>query len=87
MALADRRYTGERCDLAIRMRWLTVAVGVAGLALAIYLAVGGVIGSEFLPHLDEGALWVRGTLAPSTGPTEGIRLSNQAGSCSAPGPK
>ena len=30
------------------------------------------IGSEFLPHLDEGAIWVRGTLAPSTGPTEGI---------------
>jgi cobalt-zinc-cadmium resistance protein CzcA len=28
--------------------------------------------------LDEGALWVRGTLAPSTGPTEGIRVSNQA---------
>src|SRR5208282_2112241 len=27
---------------------------------------------------DEGALWVRGTLAPSTGQTEGIRLSNQA---------
>jgi cobalt-zinc-cadmium resistance protein CzcA len=38
----------------------------------------GVIGSEFLPHLDEGSLWVRGTLAPSTGPTEGIRLANQA---------
>jgi len=31
-----------------------------------------------LPHLDEGALWVRGTLAPSTGPNEGIRVSNQA---------
>ncbi len=30
------------------------------------------IGSEFLPHLDEGAIWARGTLAPSTGPTEGI---------------
>jgi cobalt-zinc-cadmium resistance protein CzcA len=38
----------------------------------------GVIGSEFLPHLDEGALWVRGTLAPSTGPNEGIRVANQA---------
>ncbi|MGA9104645.1 MAG: efflux RND transporter permease subunit [Bryobacteraceae bacterium] len=63
---------------AIRMRFLTVAGGVASLCLAIYLTVGGVIGSEFLPHLDEGALWVRGTLAPSTGPTEGIRLSNQA---------
>ena len=45
---------------------------------AIYLAVGGVIGSEFLPHLDEGSLWVRGTLAPSTGPSEGIRVANQA---------
>ena len=33
--------------------------------------------SEFLPHLDEGALWVRGTLAPSTGPTEGIRVADQ----------
>ncbi len=44
----------------------------------IYLAVGGAIGSEFLPHLDEGALWVRGTLAPSTGPSEGIRVANQA---------
>jgi cobalt-zinc-cadmium resistance protein CzcA len=36
----------------------------------------GVVGSEFLPHLDEGALWVRGTLAPSTGPTEGTRVAN-----------
>ncbi len=32
--------------------------------------VGGAIGSEFLPHLDEGAIWARGTLAPSTGPEE-----------------
>jgi heavy metal efflux system protein len=63
---------------AIRQRVLTVAAGVVGLAMALYLWQGGVIGSEFLPHLDEGALWVRGTLAPSTGPTEGIRLSNQA---------
>ena len=64
--------------LAIRMRWVTVGVGVASLAGAIYLTVGGVIGSEFLPHLDEGALWVRGTLAPSVGPNEGIRVANQA---------
>jgi cobalt-zinc-cadmium resistance protein CzcA len=63
---------------AIRRRGLTVGVGVVGLALALYLAFGGVIGSEFLPHLDEGALWVRGTLAPSTGPDEGIRVANQA---------
>ncbi len=64
--------------VAIRLRWLTVAGGVASLLLAVYLTVGGVIGSEFLPHLDEGALWVRGTLAPSVGPSEGIRVANQA---------
>ncbi|MGD0773366.1 MAG: CusA/CzcA family heavy metal efflux RND transporter [Candidatus Solibacter sp.] len=63
---------------AIRLRVITVAGGVASLALAIYLTVGGVIGSEFLPHLDEGSLWVRGTLAPSTGPSEGTRVANQA---------
>jgi cobalt-zinc-cadmium resistance protein CzcA len=63
---------------AIHHRALTVSIGVLGLFVAIYLAFGGAIGSEFLPHLDEGALWVRGTLAPSTGPDEGIRVANQA---------
>jgi len=63
---------------AIHRRWITVGVGVLGIVAALYLAVSGVIGSEFLPHLDEGAIWVRGTLAPSTGQDEGIRLMNQA---------
>jgi cobalt-zinc-cadmium resistance protein CzcA len=63
---------------AIEHRYVTVGSAAVGLLLAIYLTLGGVIGSEFLPHLDEGALWVRGTLAPSTGPTEGIRVANQA---------
>jgi heavy metal efflux system protein len=63
---------------AIKQRVITVGVGVVGLAIAIYLAFGGVIGSEFLPHLDEGALWVRGTLAQSAGPSDGIQVTNQA---------
>jgi cobalt-zinc-cadmium resistance protein CzcA len=63
---------------AVEHRFATVGVAAVGFAASIYLTVGGVIGSEFLPHLDEGALWVRGTLAPSTGPTEGTRLANQA---------
>jgi cobalt-zinc-cadmium resistance protein CzcA len=63
---------------AIRHRAITVGVCLVGVAVGTYLAFSGAIGSEFLPHLDEGALWVRGTLAPSTGPDEGIRVSNQA---------
>jgi cobalt-zinc-cadmium resistance protein CzcA len=63
---------------AIRSRWLVLAGAAASVAAAAYLMTSGSIGSEFLPHLDEGAIWVRGTLAPSTGPTEGIRLANQA---------
>jgi cobalt-zinc-cadmium resistance protein CzcA len=63
---------------AVRERWVTVGMGVVGLGAAGYLAFGGLIGSEFLPHLDEGQIWVRGTLAPSTGQTESLRVANQA---------
>ncbi len=77
MEFLKSRYRGS-AKWAIEHRFVTVGVAGLGLALAVYLTLGGVIGSEFLPHLDEGALWVRGTLAPSTGPSEGIRLSNQA---------
>jgi len=63
---------------AIRFRWITAGIALLAMAGAGYLAFSGVIGSEFLPHLDEGDIWVRGTLAPSTGPTEGIRLADQA---------
>jgi cobalt-zinc-cadmium resistance protein CzcA len=68
----------------IAVRWaiehprITVGGGGAAFATAVFLMLTGVIGSEFLPHLDEGAIWVRGTLAPSTGPSEGIRIANQA---------
>ena len=53
-------------------------IAVTAVGASAYLLLSGIIGSEFLPHLDEGAIWVRGTLAPSTGPSEGIRLANQA---------
>ena len=63
---------------AVRHRPITVGGAAICFAFAIFLAFGGVIGSEFLPHLDEGAIWVRGTLAPSTGPTEGARIADRA---------
>jgi len=61
--------------IAIEARYVTVGVVAVCMLGALWVASG--IGSEFLPHLDEGALWVRGTLAPSTGPTEGIRVADQ----------
>ncbi len=63
---------------AIRARYVTVGIALVCLLVAVGLATSGIIGSEFLPHLDEGAIWARGTLAPSTGPDEGTRLMNQA---------
>jgi len=68
----------KRVTEAIHHRGITVGIGIAGLVLAIFLLYSGVIGSEFLPHLDEGALWVRGSLAPSTGPDESLAISNKA---------
>jgi cobalt-zinc-cadmium resistance protein CzcA len=58
--------------------WAAVGGGVFVVLATLGLVFSGVIGSEFLPHLDEGAIWARGTLAPSTGPSEGIRIMNQA---------
>jgi cobalt-zinc-cadmium resistance protein CzcA len=66
--------------LAIRLRWAPWRWRRGAWPFSLtYLTTSGVIGSEFLPHLDEGAIWARATLAPSTGPTEGIaRHANQA---------
>jgi cobalt-zinc-cadmium resistance protein CzcA len=71
-------YYRKAVRYAIEHRVLTVGIGAAGLCVAVFLVAGGVIGSEFLPHLDEGAIWVRGTLASSVGPSESIRIANQA---------
>jgi cobalt-zinc-cadmium resistance protein CzcA len=65
-------------EWSIHHRWITLGGGVAVVLATLGLVFSGLIGSEFLPHLDEGAIWARGTLAPSTGPSEGIRIMNQA---------
>jgi cobalt-zinc-cadmium resistance protein CzcA len=69
-----------RRDLTWAIEHRIVPLGATAIALAVggYLAFGGAIGSEFLPHLDEGAIWVRGSLAPSTGPTESLAIANHA---------
>ena len=61
---------------AVEHRWVIAAVALASLAGTLYLGFSGVIGSEFLPHLDEGAIWARGTLANSTSLSEGEKFTN-----------
>jgi cobalt-zinc-cadmium resistance protein CzcA len=63
---------------AILHRNITLGTCGALFAIAVFLAFGGPIGSEFLPHLDEGSIWVRGTLPPSEGPTSSIDFTNKA---------
>jgi cobalt-zinc-cadmium resistance protein CzcA len=63
---------------AIEHRYVTVGVAIFALCVTAFLGFSGVIGSEFLPHLDEGAIWVRGTLAPSTGQTESLAVADHA---------
>jgi cobalt-zinc-cadmium resistance protein CzcA len=63
---------------AIEHRRATVGIAAVLFAIAVYLTIGGPIGSEFLPHLDEGSIWVRGTLPPSEGPTSSIDFTNKA---------
>ena len=66
------------------LNWIIVRRRVAFVSALVifaataYLAFGGMIGSEFLPHLDEGSIWARGTLSPSTGPTAGGQVMDRA---------
>lgn len=68
----------EAVSWAVRHRPVTFSIAGALFVLSLFLSFSGVIGSEFLPHLDEGAIWVRGTLAPSSGPAESARVAERA---------
>ena len=77
MEFLIQRYRGA-VRKAIEHRWLTIGVGLASFLVAMYLTFSGIIGAEFLPHLDEGAIWARGAMANSTSLTEGERFATQS---------
>ncbi len=74
MDLLTEQYR-RRLRWAVNHRWAVACVAVIALAGTVYLGFSGVIGAEFLPHLDEGAIWARGTLANSTSLSEGEKFT------------
>jgi heavy metal efflux system protein len=58
-----RRLYSPLVAFALANRVLTL--GGAGLLIAMALLAMGSLGLEFLPHLEEGNLWIRATMPPS----------------------
>jgi cobalt-zinc-cadmium resistance protein CzcA len=59
------------------MRARLILLGGAVLVLVIAGIVLANIGTEFLPKLDEGSLWVRGFMPQTISPTDSDRLSRE----------
>ena len=68
----------QTLNFVLARRKLVLISALVVFVVTGYLGFGGVIGSEFLPHLDEGSIWARGTLSPSTGPTTGGEVMDKA---------
>jgi len=66
---------GRLLGICLRFRAVTIAVclGVFGASLLLIPFIGG----EFMPHLDEGALWVRATTPYTISFEEASKLSPQ----------
>lgn len=68
LAILEKHYArGLRWCISNRRIVLWSSAGL----FVIMVAIGGsgILGSEFLPQLNEGSLWLRGVLPRSTGPT------------------
>ncbi|MGH9663860.1 MAG: efflux RND transporter permease subunit, partial [Bryobacteraceae bacterium] len=70
---AIRDYYGVLLGWCLRNRWMTVLLCFVVLGGAMALIPS--IGAEFMPHLDEGALWVRATMPYTVSFEEASRLS------------
>jgi heavy metal efflux system protein len=62
-------------ELALRRPWRTTVLQAALLALSLLLVP--FIGAEFMPHLDEGALWVRATMPYTVSFDEAAKITPQ----------
>ena len=68
-----KRVYGRYLDWALDHRALTMGVAVAIFGAVMLLVP--LIGGEFMPHLDEGALWVRATMPYTISWQEAARIA------------
>ena len=66
---------GRLLDISLRHRAATLVVCIAVFAASLLLVP--FIGAEFMPHLDEGALWVRATMPYTISFDEASKLGPQ----------
>ncbi len=62
-------------DLCLAHPWTTTGISTAVLAASLLLVPR--IGAEFMPHLDEGAIWIRATMPYTISFEESSRISPQ----------
>ncbi len=62
-------------DFCLARPWTTTIVSVILFALSLLLIPG--IGAEFMPHLDEGSLWIRATMPSTISFEEASKISPQ----------
>jgi heavy metal efflux system protein len=66
---------GRLLDVSLRHRAATVIACLAALGASLLLVPS--IGAEFMPHLDEGALWIRATMPYTISFDEASKLGPQ----------
>jgi cobalt-zinc-cadmium resistance protein CzcA len=70
-----KRFYMPVLEFALANKILTL--GCAGLVMVLAIAAGMQLGSEFLPHLEEGNLWIRATMPTSIALSEGDGYANR----------
>jgi cobalt-zinc-cadmium resistance protein CzcA len=66
---------GRVLEVILRRAW--VVVGLAGLVVMGAFLLGGKLGTEFLPTLDEGTIWIRSNLPPGTSLEKTAQIASQ----------
>jgi cobalt-zinc-cadmium resistance protein CzcA len=72
---AARAAYARGLDLCLAHPWGATVASAAALGASLLLVPG--IGAEFMPHLDEGALWIRATLPYTISFEESSKISPQ----------